>query len=153
SFLGKLTGFEAYRNVPLTDAVGNNVVVRLSGETTLRVSQQLTGNDDSILRQNYLVFIPAPAPGTLRAFVSDARPAPSEVVNSIAPVITARIVNRDTSVNVGSIQLQFDGAPASPTVNSESYGASLSFTPVRQLGAFGSAPPAPGSHTNVLIFQ
>src|SRR5260370_19527762 len=116
SFLGNASGFEAYRNVPLTDGIGRNLVVRLSGETTLRVSQRLTGNDDAILRQNYLVFIPAADPGKLRAFVSDVRPVPGESVNSVVPVVTARIVDRGTAVNTNSIQLQLDGAAVSPTV-------------------------------------
>ncbi len=147
SFIGSASGFEAYRNVPLTDGTGGNLVVRLSGQTTLRVSQRLTGNDDSILRQNYLLFIPAADPGKLRAFVSDVRPAPGESINSVVPVVTARIVNRDTAVNTNSIQLQLDGAAVSPTVvpDPNGDGASLAY-PLSPL-------PLPGSHTSTLIFK
>lgn len=145
SFLGKASGFESYRNVPLTDAVGSNVVVRLIAENTLRITQQLTGNGDTILRQNYLVFVPAANPAVLRAYVSDVRPAPEEAVTSLSPVVTARIVDRDTLVNTNSVQLYFDGASVSPTVTPANYGVSVSYA---------LAPlPLPGLHTNLLIFQ
>lgn len=154
SFVGKASGFEAYRNVLLTDGNGQPVVLRLSGLTTLRVSQRITGDilvinpddADAFMRQNYLVFIPAPDPGVLRAFVSAVTPVPGQTLNSIAPVVTATIVNRDTTVNVGTVQLLFDGTPvATGTANAN--GASVSYTLPFPL------PPPNTTHTNTLIFQ
>jgi hypothetical protein len=146
SFIGQATGLEQYRNLPLTDGVGNPVVVPLSGLTTLRVTQRQTGNDDSILRQNYLVFIPAPAPGTLRAFVSSVTPTPGDQVNSITPVISATIVNRDTTVETASIVLQFNGADVPATVTPNANGAVVSY-------ALTTLPLPNVLYTNTVIFQ
>lgn len=146
SFIGRSTGFEQYRNVPLTDGIGNPITLRLSGETTLRISQRQTGNDDSILRQNYLVLIPAPDPGTLRPFVSSALPAAGDTVTSIAPVVSAEIVNRDTTVDVSSIQLQFNGTAVSANVTPNANGASVSYT-------ISPLPLPNRTYTNTLIFR
>jgi hypothetical protein len=147
SFFGQVSGLEQYRNVPLTDGVGNPVTVRLSELTTLRVSQRQTGNDDSILRQNYLVFVPAADPGTLRPIVSNVSPPPGDTLNSIAPVITADIVNRDTTVQVGSIQLRFNGTTVAATVTPNVNGASVSYVLPAPL-------PLPNLiYTNTIIFQ
>jgi hypothetical protein len=146
SFVGRVGGLEQYRNVPLTDGVGNPVVVRLSDLTTLRVSQRSTGNDDAVLRQNYLVFVPAADPGTLQPFVSDVSPAPNDIVNTNALVVSAAIVNRDTTVDVASIQLQFNGVTVPAVVTPNANGASLSY----------SVTPLPlpdRTYTNTVIFR
>jgi len=55
------TGF-LFRNIPLTDGRGNKVLVQLDGKQTLRVRQTSQVSDESKVYQNYLVFIPRPAP-------------------------------------------------------------------------------------------
>ena len=146
SFIGQASGLEQYRNIPLTDGVGNPLVVSLSGLTTLRVTQRQTGNDDAVLRQNYLVFVPAAAPGTLLPFVSSVTPAPGDLVSSITPTITATIVNRDTTVAPGSIVLQFNGVTVPATVTPDATGATVSY-------AISPLPLPNVLYTNTLIFQ
>ncbi|MBE7501759.1 MAG: hypothetical protein HS113_15935 [Verrucomicrobiales bacterium] len=54
-FVARRSGFE-YCNVPLTDAAGQPVKVRLSGPETLRLRQWTTGSADAAILQNYLMF-------------------------------------------------------------------------------------------------
>ncbi len=59
--LGTFTGSESgvdFRNVPLTNEDGSEpVILKLSGKTTLRVTQRMTDPEDIYWKQNYLVFV------------------------------------------------------------------------------------------------
>ncbi len=150
SFMGLPSGLGLFRNVPLTDGTGNPLVVRFSGAVdTLRVMNRTTGNADldiGNLEQNYLVLIPAPNPGTLRPFVALVSPLPNISINSATPSITASLVNRDTTVNQGSIQLLANGIPLTVQKTATATGADLSAT-------LSPLPPPDTVVTNTLIFQ
>src|SRR6185503_19226737 len=62
SFLGRVSGFQ-YRNVLLTDALGNPAIVRLTDLETLRLRQGTTEAGDALISQNYLVLVPTADPG------------------------------------------------------------------------------------------
>ncbi|MHB1306947.1 MAG: hypothetical protein ACYC23_07690, partial [Limisphaerales bacterium] len=127
SFLGELTGFQ-YRNFALTDGAGQNkVIVRLEGETTLRLRQITPNPGDGGRYQNYLIFIPVADPGKQRASVSSLTPANGIIVNSIAPALNAVIQNRDTTVNVASVALNVSGAAVNATVTATPDGATVSY--------------------------
>ena len=127
SFLGERTGFQ-YRNFALTDGAGQNkVIVRLEGETTLRLRQVTADPDDGARLQNYLIFIPVADPGKQRATISSLTPARDAVVNSIAPAINAVIQNRDTTVNVASVALTVGGTAVNATVTATPDGATVAY--------------------------
>jgi len=146
SFLGFDTGFDVYRNVPLTDGSGAPVIVRFTGSAdTLRLTGRNTGNADDqvgILFWNYFVLIPVPDPGPLRPFVSSVSPLPGSSIITVTPVITASIVNRDTTV--GAVSLQVNGTTVGATVTPNATGADVSYTlPL---------PPVGSIITNTLIY-
>lgn len=144
SFLGLPTGYDVNRNVPLTDAFGNPVVVYFNGQTnTLRINNQIVNVHDSDLFQNYFVFVPAATPGSLPPFVATVTPLAGSALNIGAANPSATIVNRTTSVNTNSILVQVNGATVSPTVSSNANGATVTWTPV---GTTASV-------TNTLIFE
>lgn len=149
SFVGSAHGSGPHFNVPLTDAVGNLAIVRFSGGVdTLRVNNRVTGNwDDTtgFLLENYLAFAPVPNPGTLRPVVSAVSPTPGQQVSSSSPATYASIVNRDTTVDTSSIQLQINGAAVSFTMTPNSGGAEVDWS-------LSVLPPAP-VFTNTLIFK
>ncbi len=149
AFVTTETGFGSYRNVPLTDAYGNLVVVRFTGAVdTLRVTEQITGNyDDNVgqLAQNYLVLAPAPDPGTLRPIVSSVSPLPGSTVQAVFPVTTVSIANRETTVDTNTVVLQINGVTVSPTITSNATGADVSY-------ALTPLPPTGSIITNTLIF-
>jgi hypothetical protein len=66
-FIGRNSGFE-YRNVPLTDDLGNKVAVLLSGVATLRLRQLTSAPTDGAIYQNYLVFVPRGSEGAVLEF-------------------------------------------------------------------------------------
>ncbi len=106
------TGFGVHRNVPLTDASGNQLVIRFSvGVQTLRVNDRSVDFSGSEIFQNYMVFVPVSDPGTLRPIVAMTSPlANSTIRESPMPEATfAVIADRDTSVNVGTVALQING--------------------------------------------
>ncbi len=71
TFIGKESGVE-FRNVPLTNEDGSEpVILKLSGKTTLRVTQRMTDPEDIYWKQNYLAFIKYVKP-TLALQVSSA---------------------------------------------------------------------------------
>jgi hypothetical protein len=141
SFLGRTTGF-LYRNFPLTDGTGQNLVpLRLSGKTNLRL-RQVTANADSGARLlNYLVFIPMADTGPQRAAVSDVNPAPNSLTQTAAPIIRATIENRDTSVNVSTVALALNGQTVPATVKASTTGATLEYSmiPLPASGATNQA--------------
>ncbi len=142
SFIGKLSGF-SWRNVPLTDATGKKVVLRLSGVTTLRL-RHVTADTDSATRYlNYLAFLPVADAGVQRATVSSTSPANGETVQTVSPQVTAEIRNRDTSVKVDTVKLAFNGQTVAAQVAATADGATLSYA---------IAPlPAPGATNTAKI--
>ena len=57
TFIGSESGVD-FRNVPLTNEDGSEpVILKLSGKTTLRVTQRMTDPEDIYWKQNYLVFV------------------------------------------------------------------------------------------------
>ena len=143
SFLGERTGFQ-YRNFALTDGTGENVVaLQLSGVTTLRLRHITPDAADGGRFQNYLVFRPVSAPGKQRAFVASVAPLPKATNAAVAPAIQATIVNRDTSVQTGTVQLTVNGSPVTATVTPQTGGA--------QLTATLSPPPPPGVNTDASV--
>jgi len=146
SFLGTLTGF-TYRNFPLTDASGQNkVVLRLDGVTTLRLRQITSNTTDGERRQNYLVFIPVADVGPQRATVSAVDPASGSTVQTVNPIVSATILNRDTTVNVSTVKLELNGQVVPATVTSNSSGATVTYP-------FDPLPPSGATNTARVSFK
>lgn len=144
AFLQTPSGTGQFRDVPLTDGVGNPIVLKFDGSVkTLRISQRQTGNASSsagILEQNYFALVPAVDPGTLRPIVSSAQPLPNSTVvtdpgGAITPT-SITIANRDTSVNTNTIVLTLNGNPVSTTNTVLSGGIKVDWP-------FASTPAAP----------
>ncbi len=146
TFLGTTSGF-TYRNVPLTDGTGaNKVVLRLSGVTTLRL-RTITADTSSGNRYlNYLLLVPVEDAGVQRAAVASLAPANGTTVNSVEPTVQVAIENRDTQVNVGSIQLQINGATVTPTVATTENGATVTYK-------YASLPPRDVAQLARLTFR
>jgi hypothetical protein len=134
TFLGTTSGF-TYRNVPLTDGTGaNKVVLRLSGVTTLRL-RTITADTSSGNRYlNYLLVVPVADAGVQRAAVASLTPANGITVSSVEPTVQVAIENRDTQVNLGTVQLQINGATVTPTVAGTGNGATVTYR-------FATLPP------------
>jgi hypothetical protein len=127
SFLGAKSGYK-YRTVPLTDGTGlNKVVVRLSGETTLRLRQNTTDPEQTGLRENYLMFVPVEDSGTQRASIVSISPAPSSQVSTLAPTIRVQLQNKETTVKLDSINLVVNGVKVTPQVESSDTGVVLTY--------------------------
>ena len=145
------TGLGLFLNVPLTDGLGNPMVLRFPGGVdTLQLHNRVTANanlDNGNLEQNYMVLVPVADPGTLRPVVALATPLANTTLNSGAPVATATIANRDTTVNIGSIILKVNGSTLAATVSPTNNGAYVSC-------ALPYPLPLPNSTvTNTLIFK
>jgi hypothetical protein len=118
SFVGTdVSGVGKFRDVPLSDGLGNPIVLKFDGtQKTLRISQHQTGNASSStgsLEQNYIAFVPTADPGTQRPIVSSASPVPGSFnINNrngtIVPT-SLTVANRDTSVDPNSIVLKLNG--------------------------------------------
>lgn len=150
SFAATPTGIGLFLNVPLTDGLGNPLVLRFSGAVdTLRVMNRVTGNanlDIGNLEQNYFVLVPVADPGTLRPIIAMVQPVAGAVVGggNPAPSPSATIVNRDTSVAANSIIMLVNGAAApGMQIVSGADGATVTWSPA------GTSPTV----TNTLIFQ
>lgn len=126
SFLGDLTGFQ-YRNFPLTDGTGSPVILELDGVTTLRLHQVTPDPDDGARLLNYLVFVPVSDPGLQRATVLGLIPNNGSTVRSVQPTIEASLVNRDTSVQVDTVQLSINDEIVAATITATPSGASVSY--------------------------
>ncbi|RME96098.1 MAG: hypothetical protein D6766_01560, partial [Verrucomicrobia bacterium] len=127
TFFGEKTGFQ-YRNFPLTDGTGQNkIVLQLSGVQTFRLRQVTPDPSDGARYQNYLVFVPVPPPGKQRAAVTLLRPAPDTEVKTVEPVIEVEIQNRETSVQVDSIELYLNEVKVDATVESTIDGARVTY--------------------------
>jgi len=151
SFAATPTGIGLFVNVPLTDGLGNPIVLRFSGSVdTLQLRERVTGNADldvGNLEQNYMVLVPVANPGTLGPVVTVVSPLANSTLNSVVPVTTATIASRDTTVNLGSIILQVNGSTVPATVSPTNGGAFVSYT-------LPSPLPTPNSTvTNTLIFR
>jgi hypothetical protein len=149
SFLGKASGWDQHRVVPLTDFSGQQLaVLRFSGAVdTLRLSDRIANIPDSELMQNYMVFVPVPDPGTLRPIVTMSSPAANTSVGPASPPTSpsATIANRDTTVNTNTIALSLNGVPTAATVTPIAGGADVTWS-------FFNLPAAQ-TITNTLSFQ
>lgn len=139
-FRGSPTGSTAdYDFIPLTDALGNEIGVALSGMRTLRLTMVSgTGN----LNLNYLVFVPANE--TQVPFLVSVSPTAGAGNEPNNPTISVSIHNASTTVNVGSVQLKLDGANVAATVTPTPLGADVSYT---------ATSLSVGWHTATLIFS
>jgi hypothetical protein len=127
TFIVTTTGFD-YRNVPLTDAIGQNkIVVALNGESTLRLVQVDGDPSDGNIYQNYLVFVPTTASAVQRATISSLAPASGATVETVSPQITAVIQNRDTTVNTNTIKLFVNGTQVNPNISSSGNETTLTY--------------------------
>lgn len=128
TFLGKNGGFD-YLNVPLTDGSGaKKTILRLNGKTTLRLRQLTADGNGGYRLLNYLIFVPVADPGVQRAAIVASSPAPNTTVESLDPTISLTLQNRDTTVNVGTIQLRVNGTVVSgATVTPTADGATVSY--------------------------
>src|SRR5437762_3231938 len=136
-----LTGYQ-YRNFPLTDGFGQSkVVVRLSAVETLRLHQVTAEASDGGIFQNYLILVPAPDPGVLPAIVMSVSPGPGARVETVAPVVSVNIQNRDTSVRTNTIGLILNGGAVTPLITSDANGAVVTYavSPLPSSGATNTA--------------
>ncbi len=134
-----------YQYAPLADNAGQPVILGLSGVQTLRLRALGANNDLSL---NYLMLVQTGEPSTvLRPYVESVSPAPgAENVPAHAPLEMV-LVNRSTSVNTNTLQLELDGVSvlAVSTLTGTPAGWNLKHTP--------PAPFALGStHAAVLRF-
>lgn len=139
SFLTTPTGLQ-FVNVPLTDALGRPVVLNLSGQKTLRLRQVSGDPSDGSIYQNYLIFVPTAAAGPQRAAIANLVPAAGSQVETVTPVISTTIIDRDTTVKTNSIRLFVNGAAVNPVITGQTNGVSVSY----------SIAPLPPSGSNVL---
>jgi hypothetical protein len=144
AFLGVQTGYDVNRNVPLTDAFGNPVLVHFAGGTdTLRINNQIVNANNTDLFQNYFVFAPAAAPGSEPPFVATVTPLAGSTVSVGAPTLGATIVNRDTSLDPNSVTVEVNGAAVAAATTPSPNGATVTWPPT------GTTPTI----TNTLIFK
>ena len=126
------TGYDNHRDVPLTDASGNEVVVRLAGGvTTLRVTDRYVQDDENAeVFHNYMVLVPTADPGTLRPVVSQSMPVPGSTSRSgfAATALTfASIANRDTTVT-NVVGLKMNGANVAFTTTNTASGMDVGWS-------------------------
>jgi hypothetical protein len=143
------TGYDLHRNVPLTDAAGNRLVIRFAGGVeTLRVRDIFVDDrNNADVFHNYLVFVPVADPGTLRPVVSMSSPqaGTSSRISNQPEATFAEIANRDTSVNTSTIAMTINGLPAAITITNTTGGAQVYWS-------FAALPPAP-VYNHTLTFQ
>ena len=145
SFLGRLSGYQ-YRNVLLTDALGNPAIVRLTDFDTIRLRQVTTPPGDAGIAQNYLLLVPTADPGLQRARVVGVSPADGTTVNTVAPAINVTIQNFDTSVIVDSIELKLNGNTVPATTTETASGATVNYN-------ISPLPPSGSLNTAQIIFR
>lgn len=135
TFFGRLSGY-SFRNVPLTDATGQEkMILRLDGATTLRL-RHLTADTDSGNRLlNYLILVPVPDPGEQAATVSFLNLADGTTVNTTEPEIEAVILNRDTKVVASSVKLFLNSIEVEPEIETTDDGVTVTYL-------FSTLPPA-----------
>ncbi|MBI3849212.1 MAG: hypothetical protein HY298_02815 [Verrucomicrobia bacterium] len=137
-----------YRYVPLTDAVGQPRVLNLAGVRTLR-NTYLGGADE--LELNYLFFTPATSvPPVNRPWIANATPFPGALKADPTSDVQIIILNADTQVNPGSIQLRVDGVDVTSIItvtNTTTEGAGVTVKYVH-----AGFLPANSVHTVNLVF-
>ncbi len=131
-------GDSQYEFVPLTDALGNEVGVRLSGVRTLRLTFVSGGANVNL---NYVLF--APTSHAQAPFLVSAAPAPGAGNEPPDAAIRVSIRNADTTVDTGRIQLQLDGTAVTPSIAATSIGADVAYAP---------SGMTTGLHTATLVF-
>jgi len=153
SFLGVKSGYK-YRNVPLTDGTGaSKIIVRLNGKTTFRLKQNTSDPDeDTGIRQNYLMFVPVPDPGIQRAAIASISPAPNSQTETFSPTIAVAIQDRDTTVKAGSIKLEVNGKTVSPNITNDANGTIVTY-PITPLPVSGIANTAKITFQDSLDFS
>lgn len=125
--------------LPLTDALGQEVAVSLSGVTTLRLTM-VSGTAGMYV--NYLLFVPVS--GTQKPFVAALSPAAGAGNEPASPPILISIRNAVTQVNPSQLELKLDGAAVTPVVTPTAAGVDLSYQP---------SVLSTGWHTLTLVFQ
>jgi hypothetical protein len=128
-------GWDSFCFIPLRDASGNDVIVRLNGLTTLRVTT-LPGNYDF----NYLAFVPTFSP-TLRPSVVTTTPA-TGTESLRDPLIKVSIADQDTAVVPGSIRMFLGTNELTPLVITDTAGGAEAQFQVTSFLPFGSAQTA-----------
>lgn len=147
NFLVPNTGSSTrFRYVPLSDAVGNQRVLSLSGVQTLRLtalggfdSDRQHGKDDNGgLQPTYFLFLPTTDPVPTQPWIALISPAPGATDADPQPTIQVVILNGSTSVNTNSIVLRFDAANVSSSIGisgttTEGAGATITYKPAGYL--------------------
>src|SRR5438132_7258536 len=143
NFLVPNTGSSTrFRYVQLTDAAGNPLVVDFSGLRTFRLTplggldsdRQHGGDDNGSLQPTYFLFLPTTDPAPQTPFLALASPGVNAQDVPVQPTVQLTILNRTTSVSIGSIQLRFDGANVTTSasitnVTAEGAGATVTYSP------------------------
>jgi hypothetical protein len=145
-FTGNLNSFTY---VPLTDALGNPVLVHLNGEETLRLTATTIVGSVNI---NFLLFVPqavASAPPWLLSL------SPSANASNVAPqtAVSFTIQNGSTPVDTSTIRLNINGSnvTSGATITPTAAGANVSYLPQTFFGigsyntiivSFGDGTPA-----------
>jgi hypothetical protein len=146
------TGYDNHKDVPLTDAAGNRLVIRLPGGVeTLRVHDVFVNDrNNAEIFHNYLVFVPVTETNTLRPIVSMTSPQ-AGTTSRISPkseATFAEIANRDTTVDTNTITMTINGVPLLPaaiTITNTTGGAQVYWS-------FAALQPA-ASYTHTLNFK
>ncbi len=117
-------GWQLYTSFPILDALGNQVVLPLSGTQTLRLTDTLGG-----LNVNFIMFVPVSNPGKLSPYLSIASPTLNATGVIPDGVIRATIVDRDYMVQVSSIQVSLNGTnvTSGATIAANAGGASVNY--------------------------
>ena len=131
-----------FRYVPLTDAAGNPQVLDFAGVRTFRMttlggfdSDRQHGRDDNgSLQPNYFLFMPTTSLAPQTPWIAFAAPSANATDVSVQPTVQIIILNRATSVSLGTIQLRFDGVnvTSSATISgatTEGAGATVTYAP------------------------
>ncbi|HOW65234.1 MAG TPA: Ig-like domain-containing protein [Verrucomicrobiota bacterium] len=98
-------GTASFTYAPLADASGNPVVVRLSGNTTLRLTALAASVN---LQLNYLLLVPTTTPAS-GPYLASATPAPG--ADNVAPDanLILELSNGSATVNESSVVLSLNG--------------------------------------------
>lgn len=118
---------------PVTDFYGNNVVVPLSGVTTLRQ----TALASRVYNLEYFAIVGVPGSATLRPYIATGSPAPNSTGVGLNSGITLSIANRQTSIVTNSIQmfLNLTNITSRLVLSSNAAGATISWSPTNNLAA------------------
>ena len=99
---------QTYTYVPLTDALGNKVLIRTTGKQTLR----FTPLTDSF-NFNYLTLVPEATTGQLQPIVTSAYPPANATGVLPDMLVAATLADRDTRVQASTVKLLVDGVEVS----------------------------------------